>query len=133
MQDTQVRLLGQEDPLEKKMAIHSSILAWRIPMDRGAWQTTVHGVSKSWTRLSEVILETVIEDRGGKKEKETNRGGLKKQSLLWAAGSQSCWKPLGQGCLRSVHPRARKLEYLSMKTAPRVLTYQHFHPAWCVG
>ena len=71
-------------------------------MDRGAWQTTVHGVSKSWTRLSEVILETVIEDRGGKKEKETNRGGLKKQSLLWAAGSQSCWKPLGQGCLRSV-------------------------------
>ena len=102
-------------------------------MDRGAWQTTVHGVSKSWTRLSEVILETVIEDRGGKKEKETNRGGLKKQSLPWAAGSQSCWKPLGQGCLRSVHPRARKLEYLSMKTAPRVLTYQHFHPAWCVG
>ena len=31
MQDTQVRLLGQEDPLEKEMANHSSILAWRIP------------------------------------------------------------------------------------------------------
>ena len=30
--------------LEKEMAIHSSILAWRIPMDRGAWQATVHGV-----------------------------------------------------------------------------------------
>ena len=27
---------------------HSSILAWRIPMDRGAWQATVHGVTKSW-------------------------------------------------------------------------------------
>ena len=31
MQETQVRFLGQEDPLEKQMAIHSSILAWKIP------------------------------------------------------------------------------------------------------
>jgi len=31
MQETQVRSLGQEDPLEKKVATHSSILAWRIP------------------------------------------------------------------------------------------------------
>ena len=35
------------------MANHSSILAWRIPMDRGAWWTTVHGVSKSWTQPSD--------------------------------------------------------------------------------
>ena len=34
------------------MATYSSILAWRIPMDRGAWQATVHWVTKSWTRLS---------------------------------------------------------------------------------
>ena len=42
MQETQemwVWSLGWEDPLEKVMAIHSSIVAWRIPMDRGAWQT----------------------------------------------------------------------------------------------
>ena len=77
-------------------------------MDRGAWPATVHGVSKSWTRLSKVILETVIEDRGGKKEKETNRGALKKQSLLWAAGGQSCWKPLDQECLRSVPSPGKK-------------------------
>ena len=32
-----VRSLGQEDPLKKEMANHSSILSWRIPMDRGAW------------------------------------------------------------------------------------------------
>ena len=37
VQETQVRSLGQEDPPEKGMAIHSSILAWSIPMDRGAW------------------------------------------------------------------------------------------------
>ena len=38
--------LGQEDPLEKDMATHSNILAWRIPMDRGAWWATVHGVTE---------------------------------------------------------------------------------------
>ena len=49
MWETWVGPLGWEDSLEEGMATHSSILAWRIPMDRGAWQTTVHGVAKSWT------------------------------------------------------------------------------------
>ena len=44
-QETQVQFLGWEDPLEKEMATHSSILAWRIT-DRGAWQATVHGVAR---------------------------------------------------------------------------------------
>ena len=44
MQETPVRSLGQEDPLEKEMATHSNILAWRIPMDRGAWWATVQRV-----------------------------------------------------------------------------------------
>ena len=39
--------LGWEDPLERRMATHSNILAWRVPMDRGAWWATVHGVSQS--------------------------------------------------------------------------------------
>ena len=46
MQEGWVRSLGLEDPLEKEMATHSGILAWRIPMDRGAWQATVHGVAR---------------------------------------------------------------------------------------
>ena len=46
MQETPVRPLSQEDPLEKGMAIHSNILAWRV-----LW--TYHGVAKSRTRLSE--------------------------------------------------------------------------------
>ena len=50
--ETWVRSLGEEDPLEKGMATHSSILAQRNPMDRGAWWATVHGITKSWTRLS---------------------------------------------------------------------------------
>ena len=48
-QETLVRPLGWEDPLEKGMATHSSILAWRIPMDRGAWQATVRGDANSRT------------------------------------------------------------------------------------
>ena len=35
------------------MGTLSSILAWRMPMDRGAWQATVHGITKSQTKLSE--------------------------------------------------------------------------------
>ena len=42
-------ILGLEDPLEEGMATHSSILAWRIPMDRGAWWVTVQSVAKSQT------------------------------------------------------------------------------------
>ena len=47
MEETQVQSLGLEDPLEKGMAPQSSILAWRIPMDRGAWQATIHWVAES--------------------------------------------------------------------------------------
>ena len=47
MQETQVQYLDWEDPLEEGIATHSSILAWRIPMEKGAWQATVHGVAKS--------------------------------------------------------------------------------------
>ena len=49
--ETWVRSVGWED-LEKGMATHSSILAWRIIMDRGAWRATVHGVVKCQTGLS---------------------------------------------------------------------------------
>ena len=52
MQETQVQSLSQEDPLEEHMATHSSILAWKNSMDRGAWETTIHEVTMSWTQLS---------------------------------------------------------------------------------
>ena len=48
MQETWVRSLGWEDPLEKQMATHSSILAWEIPMDRGAWWPIVDGIIKEF-------------------------------------------------------------------------------------
>ena len=49
MQETQVRPPDQEDPLEKGMATHSSILPWRIPWT----EDTIHGVAKSQTRLND--------------------------------------------------------------------------------
>ena len=52
MWETRVQSLGWEDPLEKEMTIHSSILALENLMDGGAWRATVHGVTKSQTQLS---------------------------------------------------------------------------------
>ena len=46
MQEAPVHSLVWEDPQKKEMATHSSFLAWRIPMDKGAWQATVHGCKK---------------------------------------------------------------------------------------
>ena len=49
MQETQGQSLGWEDPLEKGMATHSNILAWRITWTGGVWWATVHGVTESDT------------------------------------------------------------------------------------
>ena len=53
MQETWVWSLGQEDPLEEGITTHSSILAWRIPWTEEPGRLAVHGVAKSWTRLSD--------------------------------------------------------------------------------
>ena len=53
MRETWVQSSGWKDPLEEGLATHSSMLAWRIPMDRGAWWATVHGVTKSQMQLGD--------------------------------------------------------------------------------
>ena len=57
MQETQVQFPGWEDPLEKGMATHSGVLAWRIPWTEEPG--TVHGVAKGWTRLSHYHYYTI--------------------------------------------------------------------------
>ena len=52
IKETWVPPLGWEDPREEGMETHFSILAWRIPIDRGAWWATAHRVAKSQTWLS---------------------------------------------------------------------------------
>ena len=49
MQETWVQSLGGEDPLEEGMATHSSMLSWRILMDRGVWWAIVYEVAKIQT------------------------------------------------------------------------------------
>ena len=53
MRETWVRSLGREDPLEKEMTTHSSILAWKIPWTEEPGQATVRGVAQWRTRLSD--------------------------------------------------------------------------------
>ena len=55
-----IQFLGQGDPLEEEMATHSSIIAWGIPMDRGAWWATVHRVTESQTPLKQLNMHTEI-------------------------------------------------------------------------
>ena len=49
IRETWLLSLVWEDPLDESMATYSSILAWRIPMDRGAWRAAVHGIAESDT------------------------------------------------------------------------------------
>ena len=64
MQETWIRSLGQEDLLEKEIPTHSQYSCLRIPMDRGAWWTIVHGVAKSWTHLSNLALTVPMHTYG---------------------------------------------------------------------
>ena len=63
MQETWVRSLGWEDPLEEGVATHSCLLAWRIPMDRGACRATAHRDAESETteRISTARAESSLE------------------------------------------------------------------------
>ena len=54
MWETWVQYTGSEDPLEEGMATHSNVLAWRIPMDRGAQRAIVRRVIKGQTRLKQL-------------------------------------------------------------------------------
>ena len=61
MQETWVLSLGQEHPLEKGMATHASILAWRIPWTEAPGnQSTVHGVAKSQTQSIDFHMDCIV-------------------------------------------------------------------------
>ena len=60
MQKTQVRSLGKEDPAEKKIATHSSIIAWRIPWIEESDQLQCTGYAKSRTRLKYLTLALMV-------------------------------------------------------------------------
>ena len=61
MQETQVRSLGQEDPLEKEMATHSSILVWKIPWTEEPRGLQSIGSQKSQTRLKRLSMHVLVD------------------------------------------------------------------------
>ena len=63
VQETWVQSLDWEDLLEMGMTTHSNNLAWRIPMDRGAWRATVHGIAKSWIWLKQLSMHACRNSR----------------------------------------------------------------------
>ena len=60
MQVSWVYSLVWEDSLQKGMATYYSILAWRMPMDRGAWQAALHEFTKSQTQLSNKAQQNMM-------------------------------------------------------------------------
>ena len=86
--ETWVQSLGWEHPLEEGMATRSSILAWRIPMDRGGWWATDHGIAKSWTRLSDLA-----QHRNGRLAASVSGGS--RWWLRWWRICLQCRRPKG--------------------------------------
>ena len=84
MQKTGVQPLGQEDPLEKKMATHSN------SVDRGGWWATVHGVAKSRTRMSDSHTHTHTHTRRWE-ETGLEREGPLRGSPAAEGVPLSCW------------------------------------------
>ena len=85
--------------LDKEMATHSSVLAWRIPMDRGAWWATVHGVAKSWTGLSNFIFtlrQHIKEQRhyfANKGPSSQSYGFSSSHVWMWELDCEESWAP----------------------------------------
>ena len=101
MLETWVQSLGQEDPLEKEMATHSSILAWKISVDRGAWWATVPRVAESdMTELSWT-----------KQQQISNNWGECKDKHFHSLKSTDWYKPLGK--------QPKSIKNLKFSTVPK--------------
>ena len=98
MQNMRVQSLGWEYSLMKKMAIHSGISCLGNPLDRGAWQSTVHGVAKNQTRLSDLTATAMwpvaIMPRNALSYLQITRKGFvgpgKKWGINWREESLLC-------------------------------------------
>ena len=94
MQETWIRSLGWEDPLEDGMVIHSSVLAWRIPMDRGAWRLILGSSTEAAAAAKSLQLcPTLWNPIDGNPLGSPIPGILQARTLEWVAISFSnAWK-----------------------------------------
>ena len=124
MQETQemrVWSLGGEDSLEEEVATHCSILAWRIPMDRGAWWAAVHGAAKSHPRWCDWACV------------HAHRTGLK--SRLWWRYHDQTWFQLELsewlGALKSATSPCASTVFYFWFSASWWLTIQYWSCSFC--
>ena len=104
MWETWVQSLAWEDPLEEDLATHSSVLVWRIPMDGEAWWATVHGVTKSQTRLSNrTELNNSLAAQMVKNPSACNEGDLGSVPGLGRSPGGEHGNPLQYSCLENPH------------------------------
>ena len=93
-QETQVWSLSREGPLQEGMTTYSSILAWRIPMDRGPWRATVHRVAKSrtWLKWLSTHTPTFISEWNQNKEVSSENSNQKPALMqVWGWKSYHFW------------------------------------------
>ena len=100
MQDMQVRSLGQEDSLEKEMATHSSILAWRIPWTEELGRLQSMGVAKSWTQWYSTPVLLPGKSHGRRSLVGCSPWGRKESDTLHFHFSLSC---IGEGNGNPLH------------------------------
>ena len=82
----QIWSLDWEDPLEEGMATHSSILTWRIPMDRGAWWAMIQRIAKSWKWLKWLSTHMLLSRYFREKLKQGIWGNLSTEGPVGPAG-----------------------------------------------
>ena len=96
--------LGWEDPLKEGMVTHSSILAWRIPMDRGTWLATVHGVQRvghDWAWATKHAHTTSLKSQGDTSLPELNGSHSNFRGEAWVCYYGS----IAFACRRSILER----------------------------
>ena len=127
MQETWVWFLGQEDVLEEGMASHSNIPAWRIPMDRGAWQATVHRVPKNRTQKQQLSTRACIHILSHTYTHSINR---KAQILVPHLSSSSCVNlGISPNLFLCLHFLSIKLKNWSLSCGSLVVKQDH---VWAV-
>ena len=139
MQEMWVQSLGREDPLEKEMANHSRILAWRIPQTEEPWWATVHRLTKSqtWLKRLNIQMHTLTINKISSRKIETLGRFLKWRVVL--VPSSLCpqpavclWKNFSQriSLIREVKTRRKQRE---MATSPYIWTGAELRPWECGG
>ena len=127
MRETQVQTLGQEDLLEKEMATHSSILAWKIPwMEKPGRLHTVHGVAKSrtWLRDFTFILKYIWR-RGEESEERRDRRRNSEGKWTHVRGKEYCFA----WCLNPLAGREKASKTMQLAKKGSLLLTQARAPA----